>query len=381
LWCITPELENGQQTMRGSRSQGPVALLFCLVAAGCGERNPVEPPLPISAALSEGGRLRVYNMGLDRAVPQQPCRNDANHRAFDFWLGHWRARGAAAPPTAPGVASEIKSLLDGCVVGEFWGGPVRGRSINAYDRDDGQWHQTWVTSAHLGHLRLSGGLQSTDMLMAGVRTQPNLVEWHDTYRWTPQGHDTVTQAFAITVRRGATIFFQTSGAIRYTRDERALPPPEIVLNECQPGGPAPQARELDFWLGQWSVANNDVRLGTAVVSSGLSGCLTEENYSTRKGYRAISFAYFDAIEQQWYRTYVDSEGERVELHGNLVGPDMIMTGVEPGPGGTMLQVRMTLSPVDANTVRQNWEVSDDNGASWRSNLSLTYRRATADNRR
>jgi len=30
------------------------------------------------------GRLAVYNGGVDRAAPEQPCLDDARHRQFDF---------------------------------------------------------------------------------------------------------------------------------------------------------------------------------------------------------------------------------------------------------------------------------------------------------
>jgi hypothetical protein len=353
-----------------------LTVLLCFVISGCVESDPLAPAR-ISAAVNGAGRLRVYNSGVDQAVPQQPCLADARFRQFDFWLGKWRAR-PAANPTAPGVASRISSVLDGCVISESWGGPVRGRSINTYDPDDGQWHQTWVSGAPGGHLRLSGGLQGTDMVMAGVRTQLNGVEWHDSYRWTPQGPDQLTQSFEIVVRLGQTIFFQAQGAFLYTRDDQAMDAPEIVLTGCQPGGQSPESRQLDFWHGQWAVsAEHGPRLGSAQVSRGLSGCLTEESYSTDKGYGAISFAYFDVIERQWYRTFIDSEGERVELHGSLVGSSMVMTGSEPGPDGKTFQVRMTLSPVDANTVRQTWEVSEDDGVTWRLDQSLRYERVPA----
>jgi hypothetical protein len=254
--------------------------------------------------------LLVYNSGVDQAVPQQPCLGNTNYRRFDFWLGRWRAR-RAVTPTPPGAASEIRSLLGGCVIAEFWGAPVRGRSLNAYDQDDRQWHQTWVSGSARGHLRLTGGLQMADMVMSGVRRQPDLVEFHNTYRWTPQGTEQLTQSFETVVRRDSTIFFQSSGAFLYTRDEEIMPGPEAVPTECQPGGPAPEARQLDFWLGQWSVSAEQLRkqipfgaervreatklagakvarivpseitgrtgprLGTANVSSGMSGCLTE----------------------------------------------------------------------------------------------------------
>jgi hypothetical protein len=315
--------------------------------------------------------VNVYNGGVDRAVPAQPCMRDDRHRQFDFWVGQWDAGPAAAPN--PTTRSEITSILDGCVIAEDWAGGL-GRSINAYDPDDGRWHQTWVALSPFGHLRMSGGLEGDDMVLGGVRTQPNGVEWIDDYRWTPQGADQLVQAFDVVVRFGTTIFFQASGAIRYTRPPTVPVPPPPAIGGCIALGPAHASRQLDFWQGEWRVAGQaGPALGTAHVTSDLLGCLTEERYITPKGYEAISFAYYDGVEMRWYRTIIDSQGERLELSGGLVDGAMVMTGTEPGPGGSTFHVRLTIRPVDATTVHQTWESARD-GGDWGREFTLVYTR-------
>jgi hypothetical protein len=221
---------------------------------------------------------------------------------------------------------------------------------------------------------MSGGLEGDDMVLGGIRTQPNGVEWLDDYRWTPQGPDQLVQSFDVVVRFGSTIFFQTAGAIRYTRPATLPVPPPPTTGGCSALGPDHASRQLDFWHGRWRVAGTKgPTLGTADVTSDLLGCLTEERYATPKGYEAVSFAYYDGVESRWYRTIVDSEGERLELSGGLVGDAMVMTGTEPGPGGKTFHVRLTLRPVDTGRVHQTWESSRD-GAAWQSEFTLVYTR-------
>jgi hypothetical protein len=343
-----------------------------LLLTACTEGSPTDTIRDEPAfAVNGSGRLNVYNGGVDRAVPAKPCVGDPRRRQFDFWLGEWDA-GPAATQT-PTTRSEITSILDGCVIAEFWAGGL-GRSINAFDPDNGQWHQTWVATAPTGHIRMSGGLDGDDMVLRGLATQPNGVEWRNVYRWTLQGTDQLVQAFELVIGLGETILFQTAGAIRYTRPPTVPVPPAPSAGGCTALGPAHVSRQLDFWLGRWRVATGSGRsLGTAEVTSDLLGCLTEERYTTSKGYRSISFAYYDSLESKWYRTIIDSEGERLELSGGFNGEAIVMTGMEPGPGGKFVHVRLTILPVREDEIHQIWQSSRD-GTEWRREFTLVYER-------
>ena len=99
------------------------------------------------------------------APDPKPCSSDA-HRAFDFWIGHWRV-------TENGeLAGEnrIEPILGGCALAESWqgAGASRGRSLNFYDTASGSWHQTWVDNSG-GVLHLTGGLEDGRMVLSGER--------------------------------------------------------------------------------------------------------------------------------------------------------------------------------------------------------------------
>ena len=64
------------------------SVLVLALATGCGEDEGVAGvPTAVAQGLLARGQLAVYNGGVDRAAPAQPCADDPPHRQFDFWLG------------------------------------------------------------------------------------------------------------------------------------------------------------------------------------------------------------------------------------------------------------------------------------------------------
>ena len=342
------------------------------LSTGCGSENegPAGVQMMSAQALLARGQLAVYNGGVDRAVPGAPCAGDALHRQFDFWLGDWDVTSPGAPT---GATNQIRSGLDGCVVSESWtaSNGIRGRSLNAYDRDLRQWHQTWVSSQPFGHLRMAGNLVADTMVLAGRRQTQAGAPITDEYRWHVLATGQVVQRFRTEVPSVPQLI---TGALTYTHAPGVTPPAETPTVACQPGGLAAATRQLDFLLGTWTVsAERGPALGTASITGDLSGCLAEESYVTDKGYAAASWFYFDPRFGEFFRTYIDSEGERVELRGTFADGRLTLSGTEPGRDGRSVGVRVTLAPVSANVVRQEWAVSED-GETWETEMSLVLTR-------
>lgn len=345
--------------------------------AGCSDAGPTEPTSQLApgsgpAALTAG--FPMYGIGaLKAATPGSPC-SAAAHRDFDFWLGNWDVYDPAGQQVG---TNAVTSELDGCVVAEHWtdsdGG--RGRSINTYDAETGQWHQTWISAYFSGHTRMAGGLDEDGrMVLNGHRVNINTgFTLYDEYIWTVLSPDRVKQEGFLRV---PAVGYEGSFVGIYERRDEITPAPEVPTAGCQPGGATEEARQLDFWLGDWVVttASGEV-LGTSTVSTDLSGCLLEERFETSKGYQAVSFAAFDYWEKQWYRTYIDNRGEQVRLNGTFDGDAVTLTGVEGGPGesGDLLQ-RATITPTDGG-VHQSLDVSRDGGDSWKHAVDLIYRPA------
>lgn len=103
-----------------------------------------------------------------------PCRENADSRHFDFWLGEWDV---FVNGTKVGENS-ITRAKGGCAIHENYVTPglYAGQSINYFDPIDQKWHQHWVGSSgdvynYLETDRGPGMLQfQSDFLFGGQRS-------------------------------------------------------------------------------------------------------------------------------------------------------------------------------------------------------------------
>lgn len=358
----------------------PIAFLAALAA--CETQTTLSPLVPserIAASATPASDLPIYGLGgARRATPQSPCRADP-FRQFDFWVGDWKVFSLAGAFVA---TSHIVTKLDGCIVEENWTplNGIRGRSLNSYDAESGVWRQTWVpeNTSQSRPLRLMGGLQPNGVMqMQGERhwSANPIVTYVDTIRWTLTDPTHLIQATSLDIPIAN---IHIKGAPHYERATSPLPPTVSPgSRNCQPGGDAAETRNFDFAVGSWrlTTANGQLVGSSAItIDPTLSGCLIEESFSTPKGYQAIGWLYYDAIENAYFRTYIDSEGERVELRGAFSDGVFVFTGAEPIRGADGAQVRMTWSQTSATTLRQLWETSRDGGATWRQAQDITFTR-------
>lgn len=86
-----------------------------------------------------------------QAAPQAPpppgtaCDAIAEAHRFDFWVGRWRVTPAVTDTLVVGQ-SEVQRVSGGCALLENWHAArgYEGKSLNAYNRDLGEWQQFWV---------------------------------------------------------------------------------------------------------------------------------------------------------------------------------------------------------------------------------------------
>lgn len=345
------------------RKFGP-GLLACAAACVAACSEPVGPAADASPAfvVNGAGRVPVYNYGVDRAVPQRPCIDDERHRQFDFWVGEWDIGG--------GNTSRIESILDGCVILEQYlvNLGIRGRSINTYDPDTDLWHQTWVASSPFGSIRMAGERAGNMLHMSGARPSVFGPTFLDEYEWTHVSADEVIQAWTFDYGQ----FGAGSGSLTYIRTS-GLDEGTLVPNPACRTGPGANNTVLDFMHGEWSVErDNGLHLGRAVVVPQSSGCVTTMRFMTDKGYEAIAYTYFDAVEFQFFRTYIDSEGERIELRGFVENGALVLRGEEPGPAGAVSLVRVSIRDDSTDLITERWDVSGDGGQTWTPDLTVRF---------
>lgn len=347
-------------------------LLGALAATACGDLTTAPgtesaPPAAGAEGPAAAG-LSLYGIGSFAEADPRPCPGP-EHRDFDFWIGDWEIERDGAPI----ATSVVRSDLGGCVIMEDFVnvGGVQARSISMYERATDTWHQSYQDNV-LGNFRLSGQGGGGVITLSGVQRiyhfgLGTFVKRDATSTWTRNADGTVRQRIEGSFDEGPVqVLFD--GLYR----------PSDALDRAQPSFfpfcqlVLPGFRELDFWIGAWRVGVvRGPHLGESRVISDLNGCLLQEDFEGRNGYRSRSFLFWDFAEDRWFRTFTDTAGKFLRLSGEWDGARMILTGTDQAPDGAEVQVRNIIEPA-ATGVRHTWEISTDGGATWQTSLEMVY---------
>lgn len=148
--------------------------------------------------------------------------------------------------------------------------------------------------------------------------------------------------------------------------------PALAQQETEPQErPAPgchdaEHRQFDFWVGEWEVRSPDGELlGHNTIRRVAGGCGLLEQWRGAGGGSGVSLNMYEPERRTWTQTWVGT-GSRLRLAGGLEEGRMVLTGDAPRdtPEGAVLD-RVTWTPLDDGRVRQQWDVSGDEGSTWR----------------
>jgi len=138
---------------------------------------------------------------------------------------------------------------------------------------------------------------------------------------------------------------------------------------------APENRQFDFWVGNWEVKNPKGELeGTNRIDSIQGGCAIQEHWDDGKGMTGSSFNMYEPGTQKWHQTWIDNSGGILLLSGEFNGGKMVLSGERTNRAGKKVLDRITWTPIDANHVRQYWQLSRDGGKTWTDNFDGLYTR-------
>lgn len=130
---------------------------------------------------------------------------------------------------------------------------------------------------------------------------------------------------------------------------------------------------LDFWLGDWSVSWPD-GTGNNSIRRILDGRVVEEVFESHGTDGSVLFgrslSVRDSVDGVWRQTWVDSTGAYLDLVG--VDVDGRISFQRTGPNGEVR--RMVWRDVAADSLRWEWQLSTDGGATWSVLWPLDYRR-------
>ncbi len=151
--------------------------------------------------------------------------------------------------------------------------------------------------------------------------------------------------------------------------QAASPPPPPP-----PACTAPEHRQFDFWVGEWTVTptGKSNTVASSLIENLYGGCAIRENWMPLKGTAGGSLNNF--VDGRWRQTWIDAANSRVDFVGGLVGGKMVLLGDWKGvngPGKDAL-IRMSYSKNPDGSVRQHGEQSTDLGLTWSNSFDFTY---------
>ncbi len=115
-------------------------------------------------------------------------------------------------------------------------------------------------------------------------------------------------------------------------------------------------RQFDFWIGKWNVYGPDGnKVGENAIEPIAGGCALLENW-TAKGFSGKSLNIFDASDQQWHQTWVDSSGSRLDIAGTGGDGKMVMASKTQ---------RITWTSNADGSVHQLWESWNETDRVWK----------------
>lgn len=156
----------------------------------------------------------------------------------------------------------------------------------------------------------------------------------------------------------------------------ALPQTAPPPNPCL----APEQKQLDFWVGEWSLTwpsdkPGTLDHGTNTIRRILDGCVVEENFSAESSghLRGRSVSLFEPQSGKWKQTWVDNEGSYLDFTGQFEIGQMILMRSATRNGQPTLQ-RMVFKNITPNEFDWSWESSSDSGKTWQVNWPIHYKR-------
>jgi hypothetical protein len=140
------------------------------------------------------------------------------------------------------------------------------------------------------------------------------------------------------------------------------------------------AHEFDFWIGEWDVFGPEGgQVGRSSITSmfanpAASGML-HEHWHGNGGVEGRSLNAYDGARGCWHQTWMDSTGDMLLLEGGLVDGAMVLEGRAPnGKDPTVVDRQRITWTHEDDEVRQVWESSSDDGATWTLAFDGAYRR-------
>ncbi len=139
-----------------------------------------------------------------------------------------------------------------------------------------------------------------------------------------------------------------------------------------------EAHQFDFWIGEWSVTpwsatgESAPEAGRNRVSIQLEHCLLMEEWTPTAGPGGKSFNFWDSNRRKWRQVWASADGNSLDYEGEFRDSAMRFSGWTRDSSGKRVLQKLTFLKISADTVRQVFEESADEGRTWRITFDGRY---------
>jgi tetratricopeptide (TPR) repeat protein len=141
---------------------------------------------------------------------------------------------------------------------------------------------------------------------------------------------------------------------------------------------APEHRQFDFWIGEWSVtvAKSGLPAGDSRIEISLGDCVIVENWTSKNStYAGKSYNVYNSADKRWEQFWVDNSAGMIHFTGGLKDGVMdFYTADLEQPNGSTLQRHLRFFPLGPDKVRQYSQGSSDHGKTWTDEYDFIYTR-------
>ncbi len=156
----------------------------------------------------------------------------------------------------------------------------------------------------------------------------------------------------------------------------------MAQSTAPPPCSAPEASQLDFWVGTWDVSWDTtggftITTGTNTIQRTHGGCVIHESFSMdgETPFAGESWSVYNPPLGIWQQTWVDNSGGYLVLTGGMKGDTMeLVTAVRPLNDTLTVKQRMIFYDITSDRFTWDWQNSNDSGKTWKQAWRINYQR-------
>jgi hypothetical protein len=156
-------------------------------------------------------------------------------------------------------------------------------------------------------------------------------------------------------------------------------PPAVAAAEPGPCSANPESRQLDYWIGDWTVTiPGGSGSSASKVYLSLDKCLVVESWDNGKGHNGENMFAYSSDDKSWRGMFADNQGRvHVFVDAKVASGCAEFYGPSRGPNGEDVLNRITVVRITRDRVDQRWEKSTDHGITWTTAYRGEYRRKSS----